>query len=76
MQERNKLTALIDNSNDFIGLATPDRQALYLNPAGRRLVGLPLDLSASELKINDFFHDEDVAFVQDTILPTLRKEGH
>ena len=34
------LSALVENSRDFIGFASPQGQALFVNPAGRKLVGL------------------------------------
>jgi len=38
--QRRLLAALIENSSDFIGLADPSRKPVYLNPAGRAMVGL------------------------------------
>lgn len=39
-EERNKLVSVVENSFDFIGIATLSGTALFVNPAGRRLVGL------------------------------------
>ena len=44
LQERLKaertLSALVENSRDFIGFASPQGGVLFVNPAGRKLVGL------------------------------------
>ncbi len=42
-QERQKFFALIENSLDSIAMATLSGEIVYLNPAGRRLHGFPLD---------------------------------
>ncbi len=39
-EERQKLVSLIDNSTDFIAVASPAGEALYVNPAGRKLIGI------------------------------------
>ena len=75
VQEHYRLTALLNNSSDFIGLATPRGQALYINPAGRQLVGIASSTPVAELKITDFFFAKDVSMVQDTILPTVLEQG-
>ena len=74
-QEEYKLTAMLDNSSDFIGMASPDGQVIYVNPAGLEMVGLEASHPVSELKIADFFFEEDLAFVQETILPVALEKG-
>ena len=75
VQEQYRLTALLNNSSDFIGLATPEGQALYINPAGCQLVGIASSTPVAQVKITDFFFAKDVSFVQDTILPTVLEQG-
>jgi diguanylate cyclase (GGDEF)-like protein/PAS domain S-box-containing protein len=38
-----RLTAILDAATDFIGMARPDGQCLYMNRAGRRMVGISPD---------------------------------
>ena len=40
VEQREIFHQLVSSSTDFIGLATPDGEPLYVNPAGRALVGL------------------------------------
>ena len=42
-RERRLFAALIENSSDFIGIADPTGKPMYLNPAGRRMIGLAAD---------------------------------
>jgi PAS domain S-box-containing protein len=53
--ERSLLAALIENSTDFIGIADPSRKPVYLNPAGRAMVGLTDDAPMSEVSIIEFY---------------------
>ncbi|MBD0394964.1 MAG: GAF domain-containing protein, partial [Microcoleus sp. C1-bin4] len=39
-EERQKFVSLIENSSDFIGMATLEGQTLFVNEAGRKMVGL------------------------------------
>ena len=74
-QDEYKLRAMLDNSSDFVGLATPEGQGIYVNPAGLEMIGLAASHPMSELNITDFFFEEDLPFVQNTILPTVLEKG-
>ena len=74
-QQEHRLTALIKNSSDFIGLASPEGEVQYLNPAARAMVGLEPSRPLSELAIVDFFQEDDLPFVQQTILPITLADG-
>jgi PAS domain S-box-containing protein len=53
--QRRMFEALIENSDDFIGIADASGKPLYLNPAGRRMVGLAADAPIAGLKIPEFY---------------------
>lgn len=67
--------ALVDNSNDFIGLASLEGQILFINPAGRRLLGLDEPERAQAAKIADCVIEEDRHKVVQDILPTVARDG-
>jgi len=73
--EQQKLITLIDNSPDFIGIASMDGQGQYVNPAGRAMVGLDSLKQVQQIKVIDCFLPEDRAFVQEQILPTVLRDG-
>ncbi|MGI4747826.1 MAG: PAS domain-containing protein, partial [Janthinobacterium lividum] len=68
------LVGLVEQSSDFIGIAGPDARVLFVNPAGRRLVGLGNEALA--LDVIDFFTDDDRRTAIDTALPTLHRDGY
>jgi len=75
-EEQNRfLASILKHSSDFIGVATPDQQAVYVNPAGQKMLGLDGDEAVKNAKIEDYFFPEDLPFVRNTIFPTLKKHG-
>lgn len=85
-RELQSLASIIENSNDFIGIATFEGVPQYVNLAGRRLVGLADDddsetdddrakPKARDCTIKDFFLPEDHEWVQHTILPAIEESG-
>jgi PAS domain S-box-containing protein len=75
-RERDMLTALVENSTDFIGIATLAGSALYVNEAGRRLIELGSLEDARKTSIFDYFLPEDLPYVEQVIMPALAREGY
>jgi len=66
---------LAEASSDFIGIATLEGQGLFVNEAGQRLVGLE-GTPISQVRVIDFFFEEDRDYVEGHILPQLLTDGH
>jgi PAS domain S-box-containing protein len=75
-QERQTLVALIENSHDFIGIASSDGRAQYVNPAGQKLVGLTGNDQVQRTKIVDYIAEDDQRRVLDESLPAVTRNGH
>ena len=52
--EKMKLISLVENSNDFIAMASLDGRMNFVNKAGRKLVGLQEDEKINEKNISEF----------------------
>lgn len=76
MSERQVFAALIENSSDFIGIADAGGKPVYVNPAGRRLIGLPDDYPVEDSRIPDYYPPEERAFASDVILKSMNEQGH
>jgi PAS domain S-box-containing protein len=76
LNQRAIFTALIENSSDFIGIADAQGTPLYLNPAGRRMVGLASDFIVSATQITDYYPPELRTFTTDVILKGMQERGH
>ncbi|HVZ24277.1 MAG TPA: PAS domain S-box protein [Vicinamibacterales bacterium] len=74
--ERQVFVSLLDNSSDFIGIADPSGKPIYVNPAGRRMVGLAADYPLSRTAIPDYYAPELGSFPTDVILKTMIERGH
>lgn len=71
---RERFEALVENSADFVAISQLDGRGVYLNPAGRRLVGLSPTFDVTSTTLSDF---HPAAFRQDVddILMTTRRKG-
>ena len=69
------LKHLTEQSADFIGVATADGRAIFVNEAGRKMVGLGGHEEAMTTQLLDYFLEEDKPFVREVILPTQEREG-
>lgn len=69
------LASLVTASHEFIGIADLEGNALFVNEAGRELVGLR-DLEAvRSTRIIDYFSADDHRRILDEILPAVRDTG-
>jgi PAS domain S-box-containing protein len=73
--QRQVFVSLLDNSVDFIGIADPAGTPIYLNAAGRRMIGLGPDFPVEQLQIQDCYPPELRAFVTDVLLKTTMEQG-
>jgi PAS domain S-box-containing protein len=72
---RQVFVSLLDNSVDFIGIADPTGKPIYVNAAGRRMVGLAPDYPVEQTRIQDYYPPELHAFVNDELLPAMAERG-
>lgn len=73
--ERLRLVSIVENSLDFIGIADPQGNPLFVNKGGRRLVGMSDDYDVTKTAIRDYFVPEERDFVERVVLPALITEG-
>jgi PAS domain S-box-containing protein len=73
--EKRRFSALVDNCNDFLMLASLTGKPLYVNEAGRALVGLDSLQKALSLRLSDYYAEETWRDVCDVAVPAVKKEG-
>ncbi len=73
--EQQKLVSLVENSSDFIGIATLEGQLLYINDAGQKLVGFASLDEVRQKAVLDYAMPKDKAYFQEYILPTVLSQG-
>ncbi|MEH2056593.1 MAG: AAA family ATPase [Nostoc sp.] len=75
LREQQKLAGVVQNSSDFIGITTLTGQGIYLNPAGRQLIGLDDAAEISNFQMRDFHTPEDFDRIEREILPRVMQQG-
>ena len=74
-EERQKFVSLVENSTDFIGMATLSGEVIYTNPAACRLVGLDPLRSWAGTRISDYYSEAGRRVLDDVALPAVRAVG-
>jgi PAS domain S-box-containing protein len=73
--DKRRFTALVQRTNDFVGIASLSGRIQYVNPAGLQLVGLVSLGDALRLDILDFVFPEDRETVHDELWPLVLRTG-
>ncbi|MBD1811883.1 PAS domain S-box protein [Microcoleus vaginatus DQ-U2] len=74
-EERQKFVSLIENSSDFIGMASLKGQTLFINEAGRKLVGIENLSAVLDTEIWDYIGPYFQEKFSQEILPTIITHG-
>lgn len=75
LAEVQRLATIVENHPDFIGIGTLEGQALYINPAGLRMMGLPADHDVTTMQATDFYPPEDAALLLKEGVPKAMQQG-
>jgi PAS domain S-box-containing protein len=73
--ERQRLVSTVEASSDFVGVAALDGSLLYINRAGRHMVGLTDRDSVADTAILDYLLPQDRARFADEIMPAAMQDG-
>jgi two-component system, LuxR family, sensor kinase FixL len=68
--------ALVDCGADFVCLATTHGEPFYLNPAGRRLIGVEDEAGISTVNLRECYTEESWKELRDVAVPAVNKSGH
>ncbi|MGE5145254.1 MAG: ATP-binding protein, partial [Candidatus Eiseniibacteriota bacterium] len=72
---RLRLVAILDATPDFVGIATPEREVLYVNRSGRRMLGFGADEDLSGIKTPSFHTERVACHIKDVALPAAIENG-
>lgn len=75
LEEREIFAELIENSSDFIGIADANGKPIFVNQAGRSMVGLPADYPVENTQILEYYPLEQRSLVTDVILKAMLEKG-
>ncbi|MBW4025259.1 MAG: PAS domain S-box protein [Proteobacteria bacterium] len=74
--ERSRLAAIVEQSRDFIGVADSEGRTIFLNEAGRALVGLKHLEAALDAHVESYFQPEDQSTLRNIALPAVERDGY
>ncbi len=66
-----RFVSLVDNAGDFIAMVAADWRVLYLNKAGRDLIGITEESLAAGISLMSFWHEDSRATITRDVLPRL-----
>lgn len=69
------LASIVENHPDFIGIGTLKGQAIYVNPAGLKMMNLPADHDVQRMDATSFYSEEDAVLLQEEGIPTALETG-
>ena len=70
-----KFVSLIEKSSDFIAIAALNTQTLFLNEAGKKLVGINSDEEYKQTTIADYHTPEDWEYFEKNMVPIIQDTG-
>ena len=73
--ERQRLVSLVENSSDFIGIASLEGQLLFLNEAGQELIGLSSLAEVKAKSMHDFLMEDDLPEFTQQVMSATMQEG-
>jgi PAS domain S-box-containing protein len=74
-QEASNLVSLVQNTSDFVGIASMEGKVTFVNDGGRKLVGLSLDYDVGEFTIAGFLTPEALQINQLVEIPAVQEFG-
>ena len=74
-EARQRYVSLIENSSDFIGMATLDGQVTFVNEAGLKLVGLNSLEDVQSRTMYEFLMEDDLQTFEQQMLPEIMEKG-
>lgn len=69
------LASIVENHPDFIGIGSLFGQAVYLNPAGRQMIGLSPEDDIRQMAATDFYNEEDANLLLKEAIPNALNGG-
>jgi PAS domain S-box-containing protein len=72
---RARLAAVLESTSDFVGMSDPEGRTIYLNAAGRRLVGFAADEPVEGLDISVYHPTEAARRLREVAIPHALEHG-
>ena len=74
-EKQQKLATIIETTSDFVGICDATGKTLSINPAGREMLGIPLEEDIVGTSIDSWHTDEQAKLIKETVIPVVMKDG-
>lgn len=74
-EKRDRLAKIVETSSDFIGIADYDGHLHYINPTGRKMIGISLNEDTSRLYVLSLFTENAYNVFMNEAVPTAMESG-
>lgn len=74
--EKLRLASIIESTSDLVATVAANGKPLYLNRAGRELLGLPLNQRIEDFNVRDIYSDEYWQQREQIVIPYALAHGH
>ncbi len=74
-ESRNQLASILEMTPDIVAMMEPSGPLIYLNGAGRRLLGIASNAEIAKFYIKDIFPGQVASFLSSTIIPHVYRDG-
>jgi len=74
-ETRQRLAEILEATPDLVGMSKVDGEGIYLNPAGRSLLGVSPDQVTSGRPIWEYHPEPDSRKIREQVIPTAIREG-
>jgi len=69
------IASVVESSTDLIGFASIEGSELFMNPAGRQMLGIGLDEPLTGASVAEHVMDEDREGFRERVLPIVARDG-
>ncbi len=69
LNENLRLLSILNAATDFIAMANEQGKMLYINPAGRTMIGIDPEEDISQMFIPDIIADSDMDYMMNKVIP-------
>lgn len=75
LESRDRMAAILEATTDVVGMAAPGGRLLYLNKAGRRMLGIGDDDDLASLNATHVFASASLEMIKAVAFPTVIRDG-
>ncbi len=74
-EKQRQLLAILDATPDYMAISRLDGQRIYINPAGRRMIGMDETEDVTQTRIPDFYSPESARVILEEGIPSAARNG-